>query len=70
MDKQSDQPKFYTTEEVAEILKVTPETIRRYVRTGELRSIKLGGRIIRIGNIDLENFLANLKTKPQKNKLE
>lgn len=36
--------KFYTTQEVADMLKQHEETIRRKLRTGELKGVNLGGR--------------------------
>lgn len=54
--------RFYTTEEVAQILKVDPESVRRYVRSKKLRAIKLGGKFIRIEKKDLNKFLEKLKT--------
>ncbi|HSW97480.1 MAG TPA: Fic family protein, partial [Candidatus Saccharimonadales bacterium] len=45
---------FYTTEEVAKLLQVDPESIRRYVRSGKLKAVKLGGRFIRIEKVDLD----------------
>lgn len=56
------EQRFYTTDEVAGILKVDPESIRRYVRSGKLKAIKLGGKFIRIEKIDLQNFIESLKT--------
>lgn len=67
-NKQSDQPKFYTTEEVAEMLKIKPESVRRYVRYGKLRAVKLGGKFIRIDHKDFEEFIEKLKTKLRKGK--
>lgn len=49
--------KFYTTEEVAEILKVNRESVRRWVRSGKLKSMKLGGRFIRISQKYLNDFI-------------
>lgn len=54
--------RFYTTEEVANILKVDPESVRRYVRRGKLRAVKLGGKFIRIDKADLDKFIEELKT--------
>lgn len=65
MDKESE---FFTVEEIARKLRVVPETVRRYTRTGELRAIKLGGKFIRIAQKDFEDFIEKLKTKPQKDK--
>jgi len=48
-----------TLEDVAERLKVSVSTVRRWVRSNELRSIKVGNRgQYRIGLKDLEEFLA------------
>lgn len=58
---QQEEPKFYTSEQVAKMLEVSPETIRRYVRSGKLKSIKLGGKFIRIDKKDLDVFIKNLK---------
>lgn len=52
---------FYTTEEVANLLQVDPESVRRYVRSGQLKAVKLGGKFIRIEKIDLDNFIKGLK---------
>ncbi len=57
--------KLLTTEEVAEILNVDPESVRRYTRTGELRSILLGGKFIRIDQEDLKSFIEQKKLKIQ-----
>lgn len=56
------EQRFYTTDEVADILKVDPESIRRYVRQGKLKAVKLGGKFIRIEKKDLDNFINSLKT--------
>lgn len=55
------QQRFYTTEEVAKLLQVDPETVRRYVRQGNLRAVKLGGKFIRIDKVDLNIFIETLK---------
>ena len=56
------EQRFYTTDEVANLLKVDPESIRRYVRSGKLKAVKLGGKFIRIDRADLDNFINSLKT--------
>lgn len=56
------EQRFYTTEEVASLLKVDPESVRRYVRSGKLKAVKLGGKFIRIDRADLDNFINSLKT--------
>lgn len=55
------EQRFYTTEEVSKLLQVDPESIRRYVRRGDLRAVKLGGKFIRIDKADLDTFIEGLK---------
>lgn len=55
-----EKPVYYTVEEVKDILKVSLETVRRYVRSGRLPAIKLGNKYIRIEKGDLEKFLKSL----------
>lgn len=62
MPQPTPQQRFYTTEEVASILQVDPESVRRYVRSGKLKAVKLGGKFIRIDRSDLNNFINSLKT--------
>lgn len=59
---QTDQ-RFYTTDEVAKLLQVDPESVRRYVRSGQLQAVKLGGKFIRIDKDDLNQFIEHLKSK-------
>ena len=54
--------RFYTTDEIAKLLHVDPESVRRYVRKGDLKAVKLGGKFIRIDKIDLEKFIESLKS--------
>jgi excisionase family DNA binding protein len=56
-----EKPIYYTVEEVKDILKVSLETVRRYVRSGHLPAIKLGGKYIRIEKGELEEFLKKLR---------
>ena len=37
-----DKPLFLTPEELAEALRVSPETVRRWLRTGEVRGQRAG----------------------------
>lgn len=55
------EQRFYTTDEVAKLLQVDPESVRRYVRRGDLRAVKLGGKFIRIDKTDLNIFIEALK---------
>lgn len=58
MDK---KPTYYTIEEVAEMLKVNPESVRRWVRSKQLPAIKLGGKYIRVEASDLSRFISKSK---------
>jgi len=61
-DAESIQDKrFLLTKEVAKILQVDPESVRRYVRRGDLKAVKLGGKLIRIERDDLDKFIENHK---------
>ncbi|MDQ8203348.1 helix-turn-helix domain-containing protein [Pelagicoccus sp. SDUM812003] len=46
----------FTLEEVAEILRVTPETVRRLINDKKLRKLPI--RHIRISAVELNRFLA------------
>lgn len=59
--KSAPEQRFYTTDEVAKLLQVDPETVRRYVRQGNLRAVKLGGKFIRIDKTDLNSFIESHK---------
>ena len=48
--------KFYTIPEAAEALRVTPQTIRTYIKTGRLKSQRIG-RPILITENNLIEFL-------------
>ncbi len=48
---------YYTTKEVAKILKVHTESVRRWIRQGDLKAVKLGGKYIRVSNNDLQDFV-------------
>lgn len=54
MDKKTT---YYTIEEIAEMLKVNPESVRRWVRSKKLPAIKLSGKYIRVKASDLDRFI-------------
>jgi excisionase family DNA binding protein len=51
-----------TVEEVAEQLRVNPETVRTWIRTGELNAVDVGGKY-RIYPADLEDFKRRRSTR-------
>ena len=56
--------KYYTTQEIAELLKVKAITIRRWIINGTLPAIALGdkNKEYRILDTDLERFLDSRRT--------
>lgn len=53
---------FFTTLEIANLLKVKEPTVRAWIHGGELRAVKLG-REFRIAVVDLEDFVNERATK-------
>ena len=49
---------LYTVEDIARIFSVHPETVRNWIKSGELGGLKLGGAAgYRISESDLQAFL-------------
>jgi len=48
--------KFYTIPEISEVLEVTPQTIRAYIKKGKIKSKRVG-RSILITENNLREFL-------------
>jgi excisionase family DNA binding protein len=57
-------PEIYTIREVAEILKINPETCKVYARSGKLKTFKVGNRI-RVKQPDLMDFISRAENKKQ-----
>lgn len=55
--------KLYTTKQVAEILGLTPNTIRLYVREGKIKATRIGGErvIMRISESDIKAYIKSIK---------
>ena len=47
--------RVYTTQQVAELLQVTPRTVQQWIRTGKLPAMRYG-RVLRIRAEDLAQF--------------
>ncbi len=57
-----ERQKYRTVEEVADELRVTPETVRRWLRAGELPGLNLGRKAgWRIDATDFEEFIQRSK---------
>jgi excisionase family DNA binding protein len=57
-----------TVEEVAEELRVHPETVRQWIRDGELDAFDTG-RGYRISRTDLDDFIQRRKTSKRSKKI-
>jgi excisionase family DNA binding protein len=57
--------KFYTVPETAEAFKVTPQTVRTWIKTGRLNSIRIG-RPILITEDNIREFLNPAINEPAK----
>lgn len=55
---------LYSVREVSELMKVTPQTVRRYIKSGRLKSRKIGRNLF-CSETDLRHFV-NATQKPQK----
>jgi excisionase family DNA binding protein len=49
---------FLTVAEIADQLKLNPQTIRNWIDRGELPAVRLGSRRVRVRSSDLERFVA------------
>lgn len=54
--------KLYTVKEVAEILDLHVETVRRHIKQGDLKAAKIG-RAYRILEKDLKDYIMNNKAE-------
>jgi len=58
--------KFYDLGQVAEMLQVRPEMVWAFIQSGQLRSMRLGKRTIRIMDEDLQVFICRLRGVAEK----
>ena len=61
MVTQIENIKFYTVQETAETLRVTPQTIRSYIKQGKLKGKRIG-RPILISEENIQEFLTTPET--------
>jgi excisionase family DNA binding protein len=54
---------FFTLQEVAQQLHLSEETVRRYIKSGKIPAILLGGRY-RISRTDLQEFIRSSRKSP------
>jgi excisionase family DNA binding protein len=63
----SDRPSedtFLTVVQVAERLRVVPQTVRNWIARGQLRAVRVGPRRVRVRQVDLDRFLADPDARP------
>ena len=51
------QQSIYTIQEVAEIMRVHQDTVKKWIERGELSCVRLGHRTIRILQSDVDQFI-------------
>lgn len=54
--------RYLTLAQTAELLSVDTVTIRRWISQGKLRGYRIGGRMIRIKQEDLDQFVRPIPT--------
>jgi excisionase family DNA binding protein len=54
--------KYLTPKEVAERLQVTVQTVYRWIQRHGLPAVRVGGKVYRIGEKELDVFLESRKT--------
>lgn len=57
-----DKDKLLTVDQLAAFLQVCPETVRRYVRGGDIKCVKLG-RSLRFSREQIEDFINRFADK-------
>lgn len=51
--------KFYNVKEIADLLKIDPQTVRAYIKRGILEAVKIG-REYRITEVKFKKYIAEL----------
>jgi excisionase family DNA binding protein len=57
-----DKEQLLTVDQLASFLQVCPETVRRYVRSGDIKAVKLG-RALRFSREQIEDFINRFAEK-------
>lgn len=65
--EEQNEGRWLTVDEIAEELQVHKQSVRRWIRDGDLPAVALGGKSgFRIWSADLDKFLASKATAPGK----
>ena len=60
----SSEPTLHTVEEVAAQLRVSTKTVRRRIKDGTIRTVPIGGRLVRISSDELRRLLSGPALEP------
>lgn len=53
--------KLYTIKETSSVLRLSPQTVRKLIKSGQLKAIRVGWRGWRVKEEDLEKYLEEAK---------
>jgi len=56
----SEELRMFTVREVAEILRVSPRTVRRLIKRGEIKAVRVSRRLVRIPVGELRAYIARV----------
>lgn len=62
MTEQNEGDRFLTVAEVAGELRISPDTVRRWIKAGTLPAIRLSARDLRVERAQFEQLVAQLRT--------
>ena len=54
----SSNDEYLTVMEIAELLRINPQTVRNWIDRGALPAVRVGARRVRVRRVDLDDFLA------------
>lgn len=63
-DEAPPEPTLYTVEEVAARLRMSTKTVRRRIKDGTIRTVPMGGRLVRISSDELRRLLSGPALEP------
>ena len=58
------EPTLHTVEEVAARLRVSTKTVRRRIKDGAIRTLPVGGRLVRISSNELRRLVSEPALEP------
>lgn len=58
------EPTLHTVEEVAARLRVSTKTVRRRIKDGTIRTVPVGGRLVRISSDELRRLTSRSELEP------